>query len=64
VFHSRGIVYHNQRQLDRAIADYSEAIRLDPKLATAYVNRGRASQDLGEVDRAMADFAQAKKLGR
>ena len=33
-------------------------------LATAYVNRGRAFQDLGEVDRAMADFAQAKKLGR
>ena len=40
-YEARGAVYlFTDRQ--RAIADYSEAIRLDPKYAVAYSNRGLA----------------------
>ena len=48
--------------MDRAIADYTEAIRLDPKYANAYSNRGVAYSDKGDKDRAIADFTEAIRL--
>jgi len=50
------------REYDRAIADYSEAIRLDPKNAGAYSGRGEAYCFKGEYDRAIADFTEALRL--
>jgi tetratricopeptide (TPR) repeat protein len=55
-------VYGNKGEYDRAIADFTEAIRLDPKLATAYSNRGLAYEKKGGYDRAIADFNQAIRL--
>jgi Flp pilus assembly protein TadD len=46
----------------RAIADFNEAIRLDPNDASAYTARGNAYNATGEIDRADADFNQAKRL--
>ncbi len=43
-FHNRGSAYHNERDYGRAINNYSEAIRLDPKHAAAFLNRGVALQ--------------------
>ena len=43
----------------RAIADYDEAIRLDPALALAYNNRGVSRRDSGDAARARADFQTA-----
>jgi Flp pilus assembly protein TadD len=37
---------------DHAIADYTEAIRLDPKNAVAYNNRGLAYRAKGDNDHA------------
>ncbi len=48
---------------DKEIADYTEAVRLDPKYAEAYYNRGAAYKEGGKTAKAEADFAQAKKLG-
>ena len=45
-----------------AIANYSEAIQLDPKLATAYVNRGSAYLHNGTWDSAIADLSEAIRL--
>jgi RNA polymerase sigma factor (sigma-70 family) len=46
-----------------AIADLTEAIRLDPKDSEAYYQRGRArATTAGETDKAIADFTQAIKL--
>jgi len=39
-FGNRGMVYHDKGDLDRAIADYDEAIRLDPTDALTFANRG------------------------
>jgi tetratricopeptide (TPR) repeat protein len=49
-------------QYDRAIADYNEAIRIDPDFAFAYCNRGLARGNKREYDRAIADFEQAIRL--
>ena len=38
---NRGLAYKNGGNPDRALSDYSEAIRLDPRYASAYVARQR-----------------------
>jgi tetratricopeptide (TPR) repeat protein len=47
----------------KALADCNEAIRLDPKVAMAYDNRGRAYVVLGQLDKAIADFQEALLFG-
>ena len=37
---NRGVEYRNKGDLDRAIADLTKAIKIDPKFAGAYNNRG------------------------
>lgn len=62
IYLDRGIEYKNRRDLDSAIADYSEAIRADPKRVAAYFNRGNAWRAKGELDRAAADYSEAIRL--
>ena len=47
---------------DKAIADLSKAIELDPEDASAYVNRARARELNGDSEGAAADYARAKAL--
>jgi lipoprotein NlpI len=51
-----------KRDLDRAIADFTLAIKLDPKATTTYTNRGIAYRYQGDLDGAIADFTLAIKL--
>jgi tetratricopeptide (TPR) repeat protein len=44
---------------DRAIGDYSEAIRLDPTYFYAYVNRGNAYYNLKNYVWAISDYNEA-----
>ena len=53
-----------QDELDKAIADYTKAIHLDPKHAAAYQRRGMAYEKKGDKLEAEKDYAQAKKLER
>ena len=50
------------RIYDRAIADYTQAIRLEPDNAFAYTSRGVAYAGKGDYDRAIADHTQAIRL--
>jgi tetratricopeptide (TPR) repeat protein len=61
-FTNRGNGYVFNDDYDRAIADYTEAIRLDPNSVAAYFGRAGAYSDRGDVDRAMADYTAAQRL--
>jgi tetratricopeptide (TPR) repeat protein len=61
-FNNRGFAFAFKGNYDRAIADHTEAIRLDPKMAIAYFNRGSELGSKGDLNRAIADLNQAISL--
>ena len=58
----RAIAFRQKNELDRALADHDQAIKLDPKLAGAFQQRALTWQKKNDLDRAIADFDQAIKL--
>ena len=50
------------KEYDKAIADYTEAIRLEPAQPAAYFNRGNARLEKKEYDKAIADYTEAIRL--
>jgi tetratricopeptide (TPR) repeat protein len=61
-YDNRGVAWHTKGDNDRAIGDYTEAVRLNPKDPVAYDNRGTAWRDKGDLDRALADYNRAIAL--
>ncbi len=61
-FCDRGFFYNDVHEFDKAVADFTEALRLDPKLADAYYGRGVAWGSQGENDKAIADVSEALRL--
>jgi len=60
--YNAGVKLVSQGKLKEAIAEYDEAIRLEPYLAPAYINRGIAYARLGQHQRAIQDFDEAIRL--
>ena len=58
----RGHGLTEKRQLDAALSDLHESIRLDPISACALTNRGRIYGFKGDLDRAIADYDEAIRL--
>jgi len=56
---ARGDAYRERDNNDSAIAEYNEAIRLDPANAEAYCNRGIAYVNKGRYRLAVANYAKA-----
>ncbi len=54
-----GYVHKQEGQDEQALADFSEAIKRDPTVVTAYVNRGYVENDLHQPQPAAADFEAA-----
>lgn len=49
-------------QYEDAIADYTEAIQLNPKHSLSYLNRGVANYSYGEYEAAIADYVEGMRL--
>jgi lipoprotein NlpI len=69
----RGNVHKNKGDLDAALKDYSEAIRLNsieypeysveyPDLSHVYNNRGNVHKNKGDLDAALKDYSEAIRL--
>jgi tetratricopeptide (TPR) repeat protein len=61
-YYNRGVLYSAKDDNDRATADYSEAIRLDPTLYPPLINRGLIYFDNNDYGRAITDFSEAIRL--
>jgi hypothetical protein len=63
----RGRAYHcrnGQGDVERAIADFSESIRLAPKEPEAYYSRALAYRDQGDTEKSEADDKSARELDK
>jgi tetratricopeptide (TPR) repeat protein len=61
-FYKRGNAYGRMGAYDRAISNYTNAIKIDPEHAGSYVNRATYYDQKGEYDRAIADYTKALEI--
>jgi len=57
-----GNVYVHNGDREAALKSFSQALDLDPKMATGYVNRGFVLNDLKHADKGLKDFQTALRL--
>jgi Flp pilus assembly protein TadD len=57
-----GNAYYDQKDYDRAIADFTEALVMQPEYALTYYDRAKAYYAKKDYDRAIADYTQAIRL--
>jgi tetratricopeptide (TPR) repeat protein len=58
----RAEVFLAKGEFDRAISDYSEAIRQEPEEHEFYQKRGDAQRAKGDFDRAIADYSEQIRI--
>ena len=63
LYYNRGNLYAMRRDYQRAIADYSQALKLNQDLAEAWFNRGLAKIYAKHVDEGIEDLSKAGELG-
>ena len=61
-YYNRGNAYKKQGNLTQAIADYTNAIRINSKHAKAYYNRGNTYGKQGNLTQAIADYTKAIEI--
>src|SRR5262249_47257945 len=63
LFLTRGILHFNQRELERAAADFESARKLKPEQYNAHLNLAQVSLARGHFERAAEQVAAALRLG-
>src|SRR5581483_5939633 len=61
-FYDRGLGYYKKDDYTHAIADFDEAIRLNPSYSSVFQARASAYSDKGDHDRAIADYNRSIQL--
>jgi tetratricopeptide (TPR) repeat protein len=61
-WNGRGAIFLHRKEYRKALADFIEAIRINPMLAQAYQNRAAAKKALGDIAGANADRDEARAL--
>ncbi|MEA5513241.1 tetratricopeptide repeat protein [Nodularia sp. UHCC 0506] len=59
LYQVRGEIFGELKKHDQAIADYTQAITINPQFAEPYYNRGVVYDDQGKTELAIADYTQA-----
>lgn len=62
VYVNRGAEWKAKKENDKALADYTRAIKLDSSIPAIYNNRANIYRERGEFDRAIADYSTAIRL--
>ena len=58
----RGVAYDRKGYYDKAIADYTKAIQINPRATIAYYHRGLDWVQKGNYDNAIADFTKTIEI--
>lgn len=61
-FSNRGIAYYRKGQYERALQDFDQAIKLNPKEARLFKNRSVVREKKGDKAGAEADWAEARRI--
>jgi tetratricopeptide (TPR) repeat protein len=61
-FHNRGLAWAAKENLDQAVSDIGEGIRLDPQRSYRWQERGEIYTRLGKYSQAITDITQAIRL--
>ena len=61
-YFNRGVASANKGQYDQAISDFTEVLKINPRIAPAYANRGLVSYSKGLYDQAISDFTKALEI--
>jgi tetratricopeptide (TPR) repeat protein len=61
-YKTRGTVYFYNRDYDRAIQDYTQAIKLDPQYSEAYDNRCWTNATVNKLQDALKDCSESLRL--
>jgi len=54
-YSNRGNAFDDKKDYEHAIADFDAAIKIDPRYATAFYNRGNSKLNSGDKAGAIAD---------
>ena len=61
-YEARALAWRVRNELDIAIGDLNDAIRLDSTKSSAYHNRGMCLSDKGEITKSITDYTEAIRL--
>lgn len=64
IYLNRGLRYAIMKDYERAISDYTTAVKIYPAFAKGYANRGAVYYRLRDFDKALADFDEAIRVDR